>query len=624
MLRLRSRIASLRTAAGYMAPYLANEKGRVLSGTILSFVAAAAGVLSAMLMASMFDVVRRGPPRAGAGEIDPAGFLDLNTAGSTMSSVLAGPLTAAGSTQGAILVLGALLLLATLLAVAANVASRWLWVSVRVRVIAEVQARLFEHLLMLPMAFHVRQREGTLLSRLHTDVGGAASVLPILFHTLLRSPFLIAGTLVVMMRTSLILTLVTAVTAASYVVANFAFGEAVRRNFLRQSTVRADLMSIAQEALMAIRVVKAFGSEREEIRELREQLDDLVATEVRGDLLSAQLPTALSQILSAGAAIVVAVAGLGLVALGELSQEAMVMFIVAALALLVTAALMAQSVVTIYMMSAHAGRVVELFRLRSTLADGPLDVTECKSEIRFEDVSFTYGEDFALRDVDLTIRRGEVVAIVGASGAGKSTIADLLLRLYDPTSGRITLDGRDIRDFRQNSYRALFGVVWQESLLFNDTIANNISYGRPWLTRQDVERAAMAANAAGFIADLPNGMGTVVGERGVRLSGGQRQRIAIARAIAARPSILVLDEATSSLDYESERLVQDAIDRVLAGRTALVIAHRLTTIQRAHRILVLEGGTIAESGSHEELVRRDGVYRRLYQAGGLEPQAVSA
>jgi subfamily B ATP-binding cassette protein MsbA len=234
--------------------------------------------------------------------------------------------------------------------------------------------------------------------------------------------------------------------------------------------------------------------------------------------------------------------------------------------------------------------------------------------IRFEHVTFGYDPlEPVLQDIDFEVRGGEVIALVGPSGGGKSTLVDLLARFYDPLEGRITIDGVDLRDFSTRSLRSKFGIVTQETVLFHDTVRANIAYGRPNATQEEIERAADAAHASEFIAHLPEGYDTVLGERGTRLSGGQRQRIAIARAILRDPPILIFDEATSALDTQSERLVQDAINRLLQGRTVFVIAHRLSTIRHADRILVLKNGRVVESGRHEELLDRQGTYRQLYE-----------
>lgn len=611
----RDRLTYVREIFAYIGPHLSRERVRVVLGTLLSFVAAGFGIVSILLMAALLQVLRNGPPALSSGGIDGGRLLDLNQAGGEVVRVIGALPFARESTQAAIAVVGALLVLSTTTAVMCNVTSRWLWVSVRTRVIMEMQVGLFAHLLAQPMSFHVRNRAGGLLSRLHLDIGSVAAMLPLFFHTLLRTPFVIIGSLVVMLRTSPVLTLVTIATAIVYLVVSIVLGRLVRQSFIRQSRSRASLLSLAQEALLAIRVVKAFGAERAEVGELRGELEDLVREEVRGDLLSAQYPDALSQILSAAAAIVVAVVGLGLVATGDLREEGLILFLTASVALLLTSAVVAQSIMSLYQMAASAERVLELWRVRPALVDGPLRATGFERSITFSRVQFAYGDEPVLRDIDLELRRGEIVGVVGPSGSGKSTLADLLVRLYDPTGGRVLLDGEDIRSFGQESYRRLFGIVPQEALLFNDSVRKNIAYGREDVTDANIETAARVANAHGFIEKLSEGYGTLVGERGTRLSGGERQRIAIARALVGSPPVLIFDEATSALDNESERVVQEAIDRAISGHTALVIAHRITTVERADRIIVLETGRVVESGTHAELLRLGGLYRRLYERG---------
>jgi subfamily B ATP-binding cassette protein MsbA len=264
---------------------------------------------------------------------------------------------------------------------------------------------------------------------------------------------------------------------------------------------------------------------------------------------------------------------------------------------------------------AAARRIFELFETEASVPDKPgaVAIDRMEDAIRFESVSFRYGDEPTLTEVDLTIRKGEVVAIVGPSGAGKSTLADLIPRFYDPVAGRITIDGRDLRDVTIASLRSLMGIVTQETILWNGTIRSNIAYGQEGILPALVERAARDANAHAFIEALPQGYDTQIGERGVRLSGGERQRIAIARAILKNPPILILDEATSSLDAESEALVQAAIAKLVVGRTVIVIAHRLSTVQKADRIVVLEHGRIVQEGRHEDLLRGDGIYRRFFE-----------
>jgi subfamily B ATP-binding cassette protein MsbA len=260
-----------------------------------------------------------------------------------------------------------------------------------------------------------------------------------------------------------------------------------------------------------------------------------------------------------------------------------------------------------------SARLFELLEEHPDVVDGPGVVSGFSDRLRLEHVSFAYGDAPVLEDVNLEIRRGETVALVGPSGVGKSTLADLVLRLYDPVSGRITIDGRDLRSLRQRDYRRLFGVVSQEALLFNTTVRENIAYGREGASDDDITRAARIANAHDFIQELSQGYDTMVGDRGIRLSGGQRQRIAIARAIVGRPPILVLDEATSALDTESEKAVQEAIDRIIHETTSIVIAHRLSTVLHADQIVVLSEGRVEGVGRHEALLRESLTYARLYR-----------
>jgi subfamily B ATP-binding cassette protein MsbA len=262
---------------------------------------------------------------------------------------------------------------------------------------------------------------------------------------------------------------------------------------------------------------------------------------------------------------------------------------------------------------AASGRVAALFAETPKVIDGIEEIAEFRERIALHDVGFAYDGDRVLDDVSFDIPKGSVVALVGPSGAGKSTLADLILRFYDPDVGHITVDGRDIRTLRQDSFRQLFGVVPQEALLINGSVRDNIAYGREHLPDADVEHAARLANAHEFIMELPQGYATQVGDRGIRLSGGQRQRIALARALVGRPQILVLDEATSSLDSESEKLVQEAIERAIVGSTSIVIAHRLSTILHADQIVVVNERTVEAVGTHQELLERNTTYARLYQ-----------
>ncbi|PYN30123.1 MAG: ABC transporter ATP-binding protein, partial [Candidatus Rokuibacteriota bacterium] len=376
-----------------------------------------------------------------------------------------------------------------------------------------------------------------------------------------------------------------------------------------------------QESILSIRVVKSFGAEAFELGRLRRALQAVVRVNVKfGAYKHAEEP-ARSVVNYLAEATLMALAAYELLA-GRLAVPAFFLFLYVGRAVMVQVGLLGGAYTAIQTTLAASSRIDELFGLEPTVKDGPESIAEFRDRIALSDVAFDYGGERVLSGVSFAIAKGDVVALVGPSGAGKSTLADLLLRLYDPVLGAITIDGRDLRTLQQASYRRLFGVVSQEALLFNATIRENIAYGRDGVSDADVVRAAQIANAHDFITELPEGYSTVVGDRGIRLSGGQRQRVAIARAIVGKPQILILDEATSSLDSESERLVQLAIDRVIQGTTSIVIAHRLSTVMRADKIVVVNRGTVEAVGTHAELLTTNEIYARLYRLQFAEVEAL--
>ena len=485
-----------------------------------------------------------------------------------------------------------------------------LWI--RVRSIAAMQMDVFRHLLGLSMRFFTRQKTGELVSRLDTDIRAAAAGLEPIVGTALSAPVLIAFYAWLLVRTSPRLVLAAgAAVVLHYGVTRFLRGP-IRRLATDQFTIFAELLARFQETIASIRVVKSFGAERFEMGRLGKALDEVRRVNVKfGVYKHIEEPgrAAVNYLLEAG---MLLLAAWELIA-GRMSAPAFFLFLYVGRALVTQAALLAGAYTQMQMTLAATARLGELLAMAPDVKDGSERVTELRDRLAVEDVSFDYGGERVLAGVSVEIVKGEMVALVGPSGAGKSTLADLLLRLYDPVRGRITIDGRDVRGLDQESYRRLFGVVSQEALLFNATIRDNIAYGRDALTEADVVGAAQAANAHDFIMGFPDGYDTVVGDRGVRLSGGQRQRVAIARAIVGRPAILILDEATSALDSESERLVQQAIERVTHGTTSIVIAHRLSTVLHADKIVVLGQGGVEAVGRHAELLGASETYGRLYR-----------
>jgi subfamily B ATP-binding cassette protein MsbA len=363
-------------------------------------------------------------------------------------------------------------------------------------------------------------------------------------------------------------------------------------------------------------VVKAFGMEKGEIDKFRRETGRYFKTMLKMFRIR-YLAGPVNEFLGTAAGVVVLWYGGRQVLSGEImGSEEFMTYVIAIFLLMQPVKNLSKVHNQIQQGLAAAERVFNVLDTPPRIAESPqaIEVVDFRESIRFRDVVFQYdtGEP-VLNHIDLEIRRGEVVALVGASGVGKSTLADLLPRFYDPQQGSLELDGVDLRQITLSSLRQLLGIVTQETILFNDTVFNNIAYGSQEVTQQQVESAAKAANAHEFIQNLSQGYQTFIGDRGVKLSGGQRQRVAIARALLKNPKILILDEATSALDSESEIYVQQALERLMRNRTSLVIAHRLSTVQNADRIVVLEEGGIVQEGPHEDLIRQEGVYKKLYE-----------
>ncbi len=492
-----------------------------------------------------------------------------------------------------------------------------LWI--RVRAAAALQLDVFRHVLDLSMRFFTRVRTGELISRLETDTRAATYGLETIVGTVLTAPALILVYGWLLVRTSPRL-VVAAVGAAGL---HWAVTRAVRGPIRRLATdefgIFAQRTARLQEAILSIRVVKSFGAEALETRRLRELLDGLIGVNMRFGLYKHAEEPARALVGYTVEASLLLLAAWELLA-GRLAVPTFFLFLWVGRAVMTQIALLASAYTQMQSTLAAAGRVNDLLAEAPEVRDGSETIAGFTDRLALRGVSFDYGGVRVLDDVSVEIVRGETVALVGPSGVGKSTLADLVLRLYDPVGGTITIDGRDLRTLRQGSYRRLFGVVSQEALLFNASIRDNIAYGREGITADDVERAARSANAHEFILELPDGYDTLVGDRGVRLSGGQRQRVAIARALAGRPPILILDEATSSLDSESERLVQQTLDRVVAGMTSIAIAHRLSTVLGADKIVVLNRGRVEAVGRHADLLNRSETYAHLYRLQFAEPE----
>jgi len=490
------------------------------------------------------------------------------------------------------------------------------------RVTRDLRNHAYDHLLRLGFPFFQRTRAGQIISRLTVDVDhvrtlvtsnlarGVASAIQVIFY------------LGVLLLLSWKLTLVAALFLPPMLGLWARFRKRLRLGVLRVLDAVGDVASQLQETVSGIRLVKASGAEEWEGRRFGALTEGHYQATIRDERWRQFFPPATEMVIATAILGLLWYGSYLVLKEGSLSAAAFLASLGLAMKLMGPAKYLGQFPSLVQPGLVAGERIFEILDTAPELSAGRRgwELRGFEDRIRFESVSFEYlsGEP-VLRQIDLEIRPGEIVALVGPSGAGKSTLADLLPRFHDPTGGRITVDGVDLREIRLEDLRRLMGVVTQETILFHDTIRANIAYGYDDATRDQVESAARAAHAHAFIMDFPRGYDTVVGERGVRLSGGQRQRLAIARALFRNPPILILDEATSALDTESERLVQRAIEELMQDRTVLVIAHRLSTIRRADQILVLEGGRIAERGTHADLLSRGGIYQRLYSLQFSEP-----
>ena len=493
----------------------------------------------------------------------------------------------------------------------------------------DLRDAVYRHLQRLPLGWFTRTRTGQIISRVLSDTEQTRTLITQIVTQALSALALVIIYVAYLFGISWRLTLI-ALVAAPLLTAGLQ--PLLRRLRVGYRVLRNDfgeMTSVLQESVSGIRLVKGFGAERYE----EGRFVDASRTYAGGLVRMARIALIAQPITETlGTLVTVVLLWIGakfVLVDHSLQASQFLVFLTFVMRLLQPLKRLSQIPAVAENALASSERLFDVLDQPSeaSLDRGTRAVDGFRESLAFEHVTFAYepGQEPVLRDISFTARKGDVVAIVGASGAGKTTLVDLVPRFYEPIAGRIRLDGVDTRDINLRSLRALMGIVSQETVIFNDTVRSNIAYGNPErYSAAQIEAAARAANAHAFIAELPQGYDTPLGERGTRLSGGQRQRIAIARALLVDPPILILDEATSALDTESERLVQEAIDRLLAGRTVLVIAHRLSTVQHAGEILVLDRGCIVERGTHDALLAQRGLYHRLHalQFGGREPQPV--
>ena len=479
----------------------------------------------------------------------------------------------------------------------------------------DLRNSVYRHLANLPLGYFTQMKAGQILSRIINDTSETRLILTQLVTQAVQSGSLVVVYLLFLFNISWKLTLISLLILPLLSVSLSPMLRRLRKGAARRGDQHGEMTSVLQETIAGIRIVKSFRTEQHEEERFAEGSERYAKSTVKVTRLTLLAPPVTEVI---GMVIAVTVLWIGareVLTTGEMTGATLLAFLTLVLRCLQPLKQLSQMPSTAQSSMASADRLFEILDSPAEYQrdTGTRDRATFQRAIEFDHVSFTYGDALVLSDVNLIAKKGEVIALVGPSGAGKSTLVDLIPRFYEPSGGKILLDGIDTREIKLPALRSLTGIVSQETVLFNDSVRNNIAYGAPGrYSDAEIEAAARAANAHEFILELPDGYDTMLGERGTRLSGGQRQRLAIARALLSDPPILILDEATSALDTESERLVQEAVDRLLEGRTVFVIAHRLSTITHANQILFLDRGEILERGTHQELLAKHGAYYRLY------------
>jgi ATP-binding cassette subfamily B protein len=484
------------------------------------------------------------------------------------------------------------------------------------RIVSRLRVNLYDSLMQQETAFFDAQKTGELSSRLSADAGVLQTTVTANLSMMLRNIVQALGAVTMLLLTSSRLTLMMLAVVPPVALGAVFYGRRVRRLAKESQDALAKASEVAVESLSGIRTVRSFAAEKKEVARYEKAIDSALSLAFRRITLSSTFFGAASFLAFSSGAFVFWY-GARMVAGGALSPGDLLTFLMYTMQLAFGMSSLAELWTDVQRASGAAERVFELLHRTPAIASSKGRTLEhVDGAVTFEGVDFSYPsrpDVKVLSQFTLSLSPGEIVALVGPSGAGKSTIASLLYRLYDPASGSLTLDRQPYASLEPEWLRRQIGVVAQEPLLFSTSIAENIRYGRPDASDAEVEQAAKLANAHGFIASFPERYQTLVGERGIQLSGGQKQRVAIARAVLKNPRILVLDEATSALDAESEHLVREALERLMQGRTTLIIAHRLSTVKDAHRVVVLEGGRVVQTGTHAHLVEQEGLYRRLVE-----------
>ena len=487
---------------------------------------------------------------------------------------------------------------------------------VQFRLITDLRNKLYNHLHYLSLSYFNKKKSGELTAILISDVDNMRGALSTSFQKLLVEPINIMAFVTLLFIISPKLTAIAILVIPISGVVIFGIAQSIRRRAARSQAKLAGMTSIIAETLSSMRIVKAFVMKNYELRRFYAQTKKYYQLMLKKDRLRLLSSPVVETVGASLAALLLFVGARDVLFTQSISSEDFIRFILLLFAVLGPIKSLGNVFNELQNGLASADRVFSILDIKSDIndIDNAVELNQFENHITFKNVSFHYDQlsQKVLKNIDFSIKSGQILALVGPSGAGKSTLVDLIPRFYDVTNGAINIDGKNIKNVKLDSLRSLMGIVTQETFLFDDSVKANIAYGLDFVSDDIIKNAAIAANANEFIKELPEGYDTIIGERGVKLSGGQRQRIAIARAIVKNPPILILDEATSSLDTESEKNVQDAIEKLMHNRTVIVIAHRLSTVYNADKIIVLDKGLIVDMGTHKELINKDGLYKQLH------------